>query len=164
MNYSLCYPFRLVSTFLIAGIILSMASCSERNPRAEGLVPVSGTITLDGAPLGQAMISLHRLDDRPIQGGSAVSDANGSFAINMFAKGDGTFPGDYQVTVIKELMTYPISDEEILRREREGLDLPSGTIQSLIPERYRSPETSGLTLTVPPRGIRTVTLELQSSD
>jgi hypothetical protein len=111
-------------------------------------------VLYNGQTVAEASIVFHS------DGGSAISDANGAFAINMYGKGDGTRPGEYRVSVIKETVESPVTGDELVRLEREGKPIPRSKVISHLPSKYRNVETSGLVVTIPPKGTKDLRIEL----
>lgn len=147
---------------LVLGFAVSGCGGGSRDPRAEGLVQASGKITFNGQPLGGASITFHNEGDPTKQGGSANAKGDGSFALNMFSEGDGTYPGDYIVTATKVSVKYPVSDEEMLRLEREDPEkVPSGKVTSLIPAKYAVKSSSDIRVNVPAKGSTSLLIELK---
>lgn len=146
--------------FLIAA---TTVGCKPNDPRTAGQVPVSGVVLLDGKPLSEAMIVFHNIKGDNRQRGSATTNENGHFKINTFGNGDGTLPGDYIVTVQKEIVTTLVSDEELLRREREALEIPEQKIVRVVPGKYWNKETSDVNVTVPEKGVGNLRIELTDS-
>ena len=141
--------------FLIIVLIFSVVSCSkQRDPRSAGLVPAAGVVLYNGQAVAEASIVFHS------EGGSAISGANGAFAINMYGKGDGTRPGEYRVTVVKETVESPVSGDELVRLEREGKPIPPSKVTAHLPAKYRNVATSDLVVTIPPKGVKDLRIEM----
>jgi len=140
-----------VSLFVFSG-------CGTSDPRHKDLVPASGTVTYKGNPVDGAVITFFH-EDPAKQGGGAISEADGTFTLKTYS-GNGTHPGTYTVTVLKDNVVYPISDEEILRLEQEGKSIPEPTIEMLLPKKYRLKTTSDITITISPKGDKNLKIEL----
>ena len=140
--------------------ILAMTGCGSGDPRHRNLVPASGVILYNGEPIEGASVTFHH-EDTSKQGGSAISEANGVFTLRTYG-GPGTYPGTYIVTASKVTVTYPISDEELNRRELEGLPVPAPTTEWLLPLKYRDKATSGIQIVIPPGGDRNLRIELSN--
>ena len=79
------------------GIALAfMAGCGSGD-----LVPLEGTITLDGKPLSGASIGLELAGgEKDFRQFSGETDANGRYVIKPFERsGVGALPGDYRVMI-----------------------------------------------------------------
>ena len=150
--------------FLILLIVCCVVSCSQRDPRSHDLVPAAGVVLHNGQPVAEASITFHREDgDGSLAGGSALSGSNGAFSINMFGKGDGTLPGTYRVTVVKETVESPVSPEELVRLEREDKPIPPSKVVSHLGAKYRNTETTDIIVTVPPKGTKDLRIELNDN-
>jgi hypothetical protein len=122
-----------------AAVLLGLAallgsSCSGGNRLP--VYPVRGQVFYDGKPAARALVIFHPLADGPVKelrpAGHVAAD--GTFALTTYAEGDGAPAGDYAVTVDWRQPTPPVDGAE-----------PG---PSLIPARYNSPSSSGLTVTV----------------
>lgn len=133
----------LTSSRVAAGVFCLVASslcfgCGQKETVPE-LVSVTGKVTYQGQPLADAFVAFIPADEEetPTELGrilrpAAQTDAQGEYEL---AWGDhvGAPPGKYHVTITK---FKPSEDDEIKP-------------DSLIPENYGSPKTSGLTRDVP---------------
>jgi hypothetical protein len=126
------------------------------------LVPASGTVSYNNKPLENATVIFFNTDDPMKPGGSAVTTANGTFEISMYSNGDGTYPGNYIVTVSKVEVKSSLSEAEILEYERKGEPIPETSSQtiSLIPEKYAAKTTTNLHLTIPSKGDKNINVQL----
>ncbi|UUO07289.1 carboxypeptidase-like regulatory domain-containing protein [Blastopirellula sp. J2-11] len=132
-----------VSRCLAPAILLIAAiGCGRGNPL--GLVPVSGRVTLDGAPLADATVSFIPEQGRPASG---TTNAEGRFELTTLDPGDGVMPGDHKVTVMK----YADHDAE---------KNPYARLVSLVPVHYVELKTTPLTVSVPKSGDSNVEITL----
>ena len=123
---------RVVGWCLAAVLILG---CGKPGPK---IVAVSGSVTLDGAPLKEGIVSFVSPT------GSAASahlDAQGEFHLSS-QYGRGILPGEYRVAICP----LPVRDPQDRRRMMGGTRPPEP--ESPIPERYRRADLSGLTASV----------------
>jgi hypothetical protein len=65
----------------------------------DGLVPVTGTVTVDGQPGDGAAVAFVPKDGTPGNGGTALADASGKYEITTPQGKKGLAPGAYKVTV-----------------------------------------------------------------
>ena len=94
---------------------------------------VSGRVSYNGSPVGNAMIVFHPPSGRPATG--SIIDGEIEDVTTYDVPGDGAPIGKMQVTI------HPLLDlEEIARRSAAG----SGNTRPLIPVRYADPSTSNL--------------------
>lgn len=134
------------------GLAAVAAGCGHSEP---GVVPVRGKVTLNGGPWPKAGTlfftpagTVEGSDPSKSRPGSAPFDTDGSFTVTSFQPGDGLFPGTYQVSV--ECLDAPLT------MANDGRSVGG---KSLIPARYQSGSTSGLSVTVKP-GERIANLAL----
>jgi hypothetical protein len=120
-------------------LLLAVAGC-QRGPR---IVPVSGTITLDGQPVKDAAVMFMLNPGNRIATG--ITDAAGRYSLSTHPTGNGAFEGNHTVTV------------SLYRDESSpGTNTPEGAVSGsslvkivwLVPEKYSQPAASGLTATV----------------
>ncbi len=108
-------------------------------------VPVSGTLTYQGRPLEFYQVTLFPSDSqRPAAG---VSDAEGKFVLGTNEPGDGAIQGAHTVSV-----TYvgpPATDPGAGMMEFPAPPPP----KVKIPDSYRDPKRSGVTVEVPAEGL-----------
>jgi hypothetical protein len=118
--------------------LLTLPGCGP----AEVLGRVEGLVTFEGKPVTEGIVVFANSQ----KGVYITADLNpqGEYLVDM-AKGYGLPLGDYQVTVTPPLYVVPMEDQYRPSALRE---FPS------IPEKYRHPETSGLTVTVTKEGNR----------
>jgi hypothetical protein len=113
------------------GLMLSGCGHSGVN-----LHPVSGKVTLQGKPVAAGFIRF----SNPQAGVDIMAPlhSDGSYAVAL-AQGAGLPEGNYQVAVAPPRNEVPLGPIKTH---------PKPKIYRDIPEKYRSPSTSGLTLTV----------------
>lgn len=104
------------------------------NPKT--IVPVKGTVLLDGKPLKGAAVLFHpEAAERPAVG---ITDTLGHFHLTTKTQGDGGRVGINRVSITKERIEPTINDAE------EG----SQNFTLVTPARYASPDLSGLEIDV----------------
>jgi hypothetical protein len=125
----------------LAAAMMALTGClSGCGPSGKKVWPVSGKVTYQGKPVAAGTIRFQKLDVDMTAG----LRPDGGYEVIM-AEGRGLPEGDYQVAVIP-LSAIP------------GSPIPMGPIKAPlpkpvcrdIPQKYRDPSTSGLTLTVKP--------------
>jgi hypothetical protein len=132
-----------VLSFLLAG-------CGKSE---EELVPVTGTVLVDGKPAAGAAVVLHPADGtgngtHPL----GQVDAAGNFQLTTVRSGDGAAPGQYKVT-LTQYVSGPV------KRGVEGEDAPA---KNLIPDKYARAETTPLTATIRPGGNDPLHIEIST--
>lgn len=127
------------SLFLLLTVGL-MVGCGESRGT------VSGTITLNGQPIGPGSVmfrSTDALNPRAPSGFSDFSEDGKYELVTPGKKNAGLLPGEYIVTI-----DGPTSADE-----------KAATQKTRIPAKYRDPETSGLKVTLQP-GPQTIPFDL----
>jgi hypothetical protein len=84
--------------------IATLAGVLGCNSGYEGLVPLNGTVTFDGAvppaPGVVQFVALESTDGHPKRTATGQFDADGEYAASSFKESDGIYPGRYHVEVI----------------------------------------------------------------
>ncbi len=127
--------------------------CGEQRPVADIVktVAAGGVLTFQGKPLENYQVIFHPKDkQRPASG---RTDADGRFQMGTNRPGDGATPGSHQVTV-----TYagPVTN---LAPGDELKEVPPPKI--VIPEKYGSVESSGVTQEIPAGGDSNLKIDLK---
>ena len=85
-----------------ACLAVLLAGCGAATAAPDvDLVPVKGTVKLDGKPLANATVMFNPLQGTKGTGGYAVTDAEGNFAIKHRSDKEGCEPGEYGITFTK---------------------------------------------------------------
>jgi uncharacterized GH25 family protein len=124
-------------------LILLVSGCAPGGLKVQ---TVSGTITYQGKPLDNAVITFVAVSPE-IQGASGISNADGSYVLaTPGAQSSGAMAGEYHVFVSKKIPVdasgKPIPDEpEIIpagrpNTEQSGEDYVTPRLKSVIPEKY----------------------------
>lgn len=125
--------FRMWSVSLM--LLGLLAGCGPSGPT---MIPVSGTVTLDGGELPAPAFIYFTSDgesDSLMRPGTASVDIDGSYRAMTFQEGDGLLPGKYVLRV--DCWKTPPNME-------------GKPIVSFIPARYQNPAQSELELVVSP--------------
>ena len=128
---------RTATGMMLAALLycISLTGCGRSLPET---VPVHGTVTLDGKPLGVGRITFQPIKSAagyPNRPASGKIGNDGSFEMSSFAPGDGVVPGEYQV-VINTQTSGPTPEN------------PTAPEVWAAPRRYGSSDKSGLKVTV----------------
>ena len=78
---------------------LVFTSCWGRDPNLPELVPVSGTVTLGGRPLPDALVRFVPVGETRGSVGSGRTDAQGKYELYNNRAEPGTAVGEYRVTI-----------------------------------------------------------------
>jgi hypothetical protein len=129
------------SQFVIGSVVcLGLVGC---NPGG-GLVPAKGKVIYKGQPVAKASVTFVRAEGTPATG---MTDEKGEFQINTGGK-PGVAKGEYKVTVTKfetKAAQTTMSPDD-MRKMQMGRKAEKP--KSEIPEKYASPDRSGLTANV----------------
>ena len=85
---------------LLSIVLLTSVGCGGNS---DGLVPTTGTITIDGQPGSNASVAFIPQAGTSGNGGTAATDATGKFEILTPQGKKGLLPGKYKVTVSRRL-------------------------------------------------------------
>ena len=94
-------------------------------------------------------------DGRPVA--RATTDENGSYRLGTRAPGDGAVAGSHRVAVVLRGPDKPIPPDKVGQMMEEDME---GSGDPLIPVRYFSATTSGLTASIEPDGDNEFDFEL----
>lgn len=106
----------------------------------EKLVPVAGTVMMDGAPLAGAAVVFNPVDGK-VRGGFGTTDVSGNFVAKFRGTEPGIEPGNYVVTVTK--MALP--DGSSIPEGKDAADV--GAVQ-VVPSTFSDPSQSKQSVTV----------------
>lgn len=139
---------------LIFSSLLLFVSCwaggCNSSSKLEGLVPASGVILFENAPVEGARVTFAPQAGTGKQRiATATTDEKGRFSMMTLNPGDGVFPGEYAVSVTKtELMGEPkqetMPDGTVVERGRTD-----DRVRDMLPAKYKEAKSSGLTITIP---------------
>jgi len=104
---------RLLTSSIFTLIFIWSTGCGSDKP-TQGLVTVSGNITIDGMPVEQAKVTFLPLLETKGNGGWATTNASGAYVLKTPQGGLGVPEGQYKVTVSKRMNpdgTAPNPDE-----------------------------------------------------
>jgi len=134
--------------WLLLGVFI--LGCSDGGT---GTIPVRGRVLYQGNPVDRGLVTLQptKLAEgvamRPAMG---EIQADGTFELSTFAPGDGVQPGEYEVSI------------RAVEREPE----PEDDFEPvwLIPQKYGSPRTNELSVSIAPDATGPVELEFELTD
>jgi len=144
--HPLRHEIRLIRPVILAAALVASAGCG----RKDGLVDVSGVVTLDGKPLADAIVQFTASSNeagysRPATG---RTDASGRYTLEYSTGRSGTRPGGYRVSISTYWPSSLTNEEKVIPGSPEK-----------VPEVYSSKST--LTAEVKPDGSE-VNFELKS--
>jgi hypothetical protein len=142
--------------------VLAIAGCGDSSGLARRYA-VSGTVTYNGKPVEKGTISFAPADANGRAAGGTITD--GQYSLTTQDPGDGALPGKYRVAVLSK-ETDPSAVDLKIKKPREGPQTEAekkamaiyfpqkvaaraaAKAKSLIPAKYSSPQSSGLTFEV----------------
>jgi hypothetical protein len=124
----------------------------------------TGSVKVNGKPIEGAVVTFQLSGGKENAIGS--TDANGEFALSMFAPGDGAVEGQYNVAIAKHTTPPPAPTSSgapgVIASGELGSDYapPASSAasggdkgpKSPIPDKYSNDQTSGLRATISPAG------------
>jgi len=102
---------------LWACLLLSVIACTGCEPHSAAVVPVSGTVTLDGQPLAGATVNFQPITDKSsaaqvATGSYGKTDEQGRYTLRLIDPDQpGALIGKHMVTVTTAVSADPASDE-----------------------------------------------------
>lgn len=147
MRIRICCTMAALSALLLVGL----SGCGGEVSGQKDTASVQGTVTYQGQPLTTGTVFFVPAGGGPTAEGQIRED--GTFELTTYEEGDGAVPGQHGVMIHAEREMKAVLPED------EDPDNPPDP--QLIPAKYSSVETSGLTATVTAEGENTVKFELQ---
>jgi hypothetical protein len=135
-------PRSIVAAAGLAAALLPLVGCGPSGP---ALVPVSGALTLNGAPLGGATITFApEPNNTEVTPGGALSEADGRYAAR-YNERTGLSPGKYRVLVTKSATKdgQPIPEQF---KDDPTMALISGYMIESLPPAYGNANTTPLSI------------------
>ena len=137
-----------------------LVGCGDA-PLLDGTSPVTGLVTYQGQPVeGATVVFTPEGEGRAASG---RTDASGRFEMTTLSPGDGVFPGKYRCAISKTEVTGGATREEVEQQTSASStdQTPAEpTVRELLPEKYKSPATSGLTAEVTESGPNDIVFDL----
>ena len=147
------------SKYLFIFVVFAAIACLVGCPSSQGLkglVPAVGTVTYQNAPAEGASLTFIPVDKTgDARTASAVTDATGKFSIKTLSY-SGIYPGEYNVMIMKT--------EDNSENSKEDIDSGKATkppVKHLLPQKYASASTSGIKVTIPPKGDQAIVINLE---
>ena len=149
-RWSITVPNGLVAALLV----VCLGGCGAN----DGSQPIraGGVVTYQGKPLPNAEVVFAPEDQRRVA--NAITDGEGRFSLGTYRPGDGALPGKHRVTIIARGPAKQPPPGSPAALMPEDYTVPG---DPLIPAKYFSPATSGLSAVVGTRGGNDVGVHLQ---
>lgn len=131
-----------LSVVLLAVVI---CGCGKKNPNLPDLIPVSGTVTLDGKPLAGATVYFTPVGETRGVDAFGKTDSDGRYTLGSRKMGTGTPVGQYKVTIGKTVNP----DGSAAGGKAVDPDrAPRQARKEILPSKYSHPMSTILTATV----------------
>jgi hypothetical protein len=144
-------------TFVLAVGLMFLVGCGKGGPPLpSGIVPVTGTVTLDGEPVSGAIVSFVPVQ---IAGGggaglgaaSGMTDSTGKYTLVGYeGRATGTLPGSYRVKISR--LTRADGSIVIPGPDDSPMQLLTSGAREQLPEKYSSDIRTTLVATVDASG------------
>jgi hypothetical protein len=159
---------------VVCSVLLPIVGCGPGGVGSgdqQDVYPVTGKITMNGAPVAGATVTFSPQQGQPVAYGR--TNSSGEYALTTYEANDGAAEGDYIVLVAKSAGggSEGPSEEEMHEAMTSGEDIQPGghgaagggdeSAGSLLPEKYSSQADSGLTATVTSDGENKFDFDLQ---
>lgn len=137
---------------LVCMVALSATGCGGSSEKFEiqaplgALQPVTGTVKMNGEPLGNALVQLVPFDSKKATFSQATTDSSGSFTMKKMNGQEGVEVGRYKCVVSK----YAKADGSLIPADAPG-DVMGMGIQH-VPEKYSDPMQTELNYEIPMGG------------
>jgi len=151
--YRGCSLALLLATFTLTG-------CGgDTDPGRQPVFPVTGTVTMHGAPLGGATVAFAPQAGQPTAVGK--TDAEGKFTLTTYAYGDGAAAGSFRVVISKTIAGPPSGEidagdheasEEAAGAHDAANDENGGAGAEMVPPQYASSADTPFTVEVKTSG------------
>ncbi len=126
-------------------VLLASAGCGS----PPGLVPVKGTVTLDGKQLATASVQFVAQDPGG-RDATGTTDEDGVFTLSTLKPGDGAIPGKYKVVI---QASTPVSGPPAASMEDAQKSARDKAPRGItLPDRYTRPDRTVLWQDVPASG------------
>jgi hypothetical protein len=143
-----------LSAFVMTLVLAS--GCGEtRDPNLPNLVPVSGTVKLDGMPLAGASVNFYG-DAAGSTGSAGKTNAKGVYKLHTLHNGDGAPVGRYVVSISK--LVKPDGSDLPANEEFDAMSSPH---KELLLPKYSDMNQTNITATIP-EGGGTIDFDLSS--
>ena len=136
--------------------MIVLSGCGSAETDRPTTYPVTGIVRYNGQPLAGAYVTFESTGAEA-QTAYGTTNEQGEFTLTTSESGDGAVPGPHRVIVQKLEAAAAGTSGDV---PPGGPTAPPPKPKSLIPERYASVDSSGLTATVSADGDNEVVLEL----
>lgn len=133
-------------TSVVFALVL-VVGCSQKLPSNPTTYPVKGKVLLNGQPLATGTVVMHLLSEGLAVEARGALGKDGTFSVQAFGDREGTVPGKYIVTILPVGGAPPADSKAKVPASKVKSTGPKN-LASEIPEKYQSPDTSDIEVTV----------------
>lgn len=144
---------KILSSALTIIVIVALAGCGGE----PGLARVKGRVSYKGAPVTTGEI-FFTPEEPGKRGSKGLIGSDGSYALTTFDNGDGAYVGKHKVSVIAQGPDKPVPPKMKDRMLPEDMQ---GTGDPLVPRKYFSTQSSGLSADVAAGTTNVIDFDLQ---
>jgi hypothetical protein len=123
-----------------------LSGCGSEPP----VVPVTGTVHVDGKPTEKVLVNFYPADSSPqhfgVRHAIGITDAQGKFKLICSGGLEGIAAGNYKVTFSR-----PVIRGRAALTDANAKPEESGTVESM-PKNYTHPDTTPVSITIPKVG------------
>ena len=134
------------SALIYSAVFVAATICTGCG--GDGTVKVSGTVTLDGAPLANVQVNFDSPTGK-VRPASGMTNGEGKFKLKTIKENDGAMPGEYKVTVAKLGPAADMSNKDAFKKMQEQAKQKT---DSGIHDNYTNFAKTPLKVTVPVKG------------
>ena len=149
---------RLAVAFVTAIGLVSLPACSssdEWTAKRLKVYKAGGTVLLDGKPCADAVVTF--FSDTDSVSATGRTNTDGKFQLTTYKDGDGAVAGAHKVTVVKREFVEEKTKYDSAN-ERSVALIP----KELLPKKYMTPSTSGISHSVETSGTNDFKIEITS--
>lgn len=145
------FAFGRASAAFVRNTACCIATITFLGCGSDGLVPVSGQVTLDGTPVSSGRVEFYPEVGRPASG---AIGSDGRYSLTTDGAGEGVEPGKYAVTITAREAANQVPKYKSMEDEMNGVINPewkpskSDGVEWLVPQRYSNRALSDLTADV----------------
>jgi len=125
-----------------SSILMLLVACAAGCGGGSVTIPIHGEASYNGQPMADGIVVYIPKDSSVGRQASGRILSDGTFELTTFKKADGVVPGEYDIVIYAYA---PHPGEPKTRAEHEAIAKAGGLKRGfVIPEKYVSPQTSGL--------------------
>ncbi|MGL4943854.1 MAG: hypothetical protein ACRC46_11775 [Thermoguttaceae bacterium] len=144
-------------------LVASVLGCGQTG--LKGLVPAHGVVMFNGTPVEEATVFFMTKNNSggEMRTASAKTGRDGSFKLMTLNPGDGVYPGEYIVTVTKDISEGEAATEttDPVTGRKTVILQDTRVTKYMLPTKYREIADSGIVVTIPAGGDKKIAITLE---